>query len=112
MEKYLIAIGAVQHSQGGVVIAVNAPSAQDAIWILKRMIDRRRHQPFNELISMSLVESYDGAGLNYVVMPADRSSLLCGECEGTFESPVSHRLAKSLEYVIPIGLVYEAARQA
>jgi hypothetical protein len=110
MEKYLIATGAARNSQGGVVIAVNAPSAPDAIWILKRMIDRRRHQPLNELISMSLVESYDGVGLNFVVMPADRSELLCGEFEGTFEQPVSHRLAKSLEAVIPIGLVFASAR--
>ena len=109
LNKYLVATGACNASQGGVLIPVQAPSAEDAIWMLKLIIDRRRNQHFNELISMSLVESMDGGGLNFVVMPEDRSELLCGEFEGNFESPVSHALAKRLEYVIPIGLVFAAA---
>lgn len=99
MNQYLVATGIR-------LFPVEAPSAQDAIWVLKTAIDRRRHAHRHPDIGMSLVHALDDGRLNFVVMPPDRSRLLCGEQEGQLERTVSRRLAQSLRGVIPTGLFY------
>ncbi len=102
MNQYLVATGIR-------LFPVEAPSAQDAIWVLKQSINQRRHLRRHPEIGMSLVHALDEGRLNFVVMPPDRSQLLCGEREGTLERTVSRRLAESLRGVIPTGLFYTTA---
>lgn len=99
MNKYLVATGIC-------LFPVEAPSAPEAIGALKQKIDQRRHQHRNPDIGMSLVHALDEGRLNFVVMNAERSQLLCGEFEGQPEATVSRRLAESLRAVIPTALFY------
>lgn len=102
MNKYFVATGIR-------LFPVEAPSAQDAIWVLKQAINQRRHVRRHPDIGMSLVHALDEGRLNFAVMSEDRSQLLCGECEGQLERPVSRRLAESLCAVIPTGLIFTTA---
>jgi hypothetical protein len=97
MKQYLVATGIV-------LIPVEVADNQDewdAIEELKRRIDARRHEHYNPLIGISLVEAFDGRTakgekrekLNYMVLSADRHEVLCGEFCGERRKPVTRELA-------------------
>lgn len=97
MKQYLVVTGIV-------TIPVEVADNQnewDAIEVLKRRIDARRHEHYNPVIGMSLVEAFDGRSadgqkrekLNYMVLSADGQTVLCGEFCGEKRCPVTRELA-------------------
>jgi hypothetical protein len=97
--SYLVATGIV-------LLSVSADSPADAIDVLKQRIDARRHAKRDAEISMSLVHALDRGELNFLVMDAARSQLLCGELNGQFQQPVTRDLADALRRSISDDLYY------
>lgn len=81
MRTHLVATGIV-------IIPCQADSPREAISVLKKRIDLRRHEDQNHVIGMSLVEAQDAGRLNYAVLDDTRTRLLCAEIGGRLYEPV------------------------
>lgn len=88
-EKFQVATGIVTFRQ------IEASSPREAIYLVKLMIDARRHTP-NPDIGMSLVESLDAGTLNFIVFDEHHAEVLAGEYKGEYQFPVSPELAQAM----------------
>lgn len=96
--KYLVATGAIVFTQ-------YATSAKQALLLVKERLqaayDSEPNRYDQERISRALVQAFADGSLNIIVMDGERTRLICGECAGVFEQPVTRRLADSLRHLIP-----------